>query len=55
MYLELQNSKGTSAPIAQVNLTIAHLNLTAFLKDETQWQSNFTDEKMKVTRSGHTA
>ena len=50
MYLELQNSKGTSVPIAHVNLTtahvnltiahvnltIAHVNLTAFLKEKTQ-------------------
>ena len=36
MHLELQNPKGTSVPIARVTLTTAHLNLTAFLKEETQ-------------------
>lgn len=55
MHLELQNPKGTSVPIARVTLTTAHLNLTAFLKEETQWQPSFTEEKMKVTRPGHTA
>ena len=36
MNLELQNPKGTSIPVAHVTLTTAHLNLKAFLKEETQ-------------------